>query len=458
MGHRIEVELTSQSDETTWTWRAAGAKLPRGTVASDLVPPGTAVGTVLRAEVETTLDGTTVTALLAPKGKSEPKPIERIEIIGTPQKGPDVNVVLAGKGKRRRDDYGDGDRDGSRRPSGRGPRTEGDRAPRGDGARAPRGEGARPPRGEGRSRDGGSTRGSGAPGAGSTAGGAGGAGGARRTGPARPGGREGAGGRERGDRRPATSTVYRNAALAELRPEQIPVAEQLLRGGIPSVRQAIIEQNTRARAEGRPEVTEAPLMAMAEELRPIINLATWKDRASVARNTGKDTPLRELRSIVASASTVTLDDEGTQMVTALRTSLNERITALRERWVERITGALDEGRVIDALRASIRPPEPSARLSAELAVRLSDAAGQAMSPDLAPAEWLALLEVVVECPVRRTVKPVGLPTGADEALLTEARKAAGLVPELARLLGIPIPPPPGPRRPVLARSGGRRAS
>ena len=443
MGHRIEVELTSQSDETTWTWRAAGAKLPRGTVSSELVPPGTSVGTVLRAEVETTLDGTTVTALLAPKGKSEPKPVERIEIIGTPQKGPDVNVVLAGKGKRRRDDYGDGDRDGSRRPSGRGPRSDGDRGPRGEGPRGPRGEG--------RSREG--TGAGGAPSSGGPAG-------ARRTGPARPGGREG-GGRdrsERADRRPAASTVYRNAALAELKPEQLPVAEQLLRGGIPSVRQAIQEQNARARAEGRPEVTEAPLMAMAEELRPIINLATWKDRASVARNTGKDTPLRELRSIVASSSTVTLDPEGTEMVTALRASLNERITALRERWVERITTALDEGRVADAVRASIRAPEPSARLSAELAVRLSDSAGQAMTADTPTADWLALLEVVVECPVRRTVKPVGLPTDADEALLAEARKAAGLVPELARLLGIPIPPPPGPRRPVPARPAGRRAS
>jgi hypothetical protein len=461
MGHRIEVELTSQSDESTWTWRAAGAKLPRGTVPAELVPPGTPVGTVLRAEVETTLDGTTVTALLAPKGKAEPRPIDRIEVIGTPQKGPDVNVVLAGKGKRRRDDSGD--RDGSRRPSGRGPRAEGTRAPRSDGDRGGRPDGDRggrpdgdrggrpdgdrAPRGEGRgdSRPEGRGRESAAPG------------GARRTGPARPGGREGAG-RERGDRRPAASTAYRNAALAELRPEQLPVAEQLLRGGIPSVRQAIGEQNARARAEGRPEVTEAPLMAMAEELRPIINLATWKDRASVARLSGKDTPLRELRSIVASASTVTLDEEGTEMVTALRTSLNERITALRERWVERITSALDGGRVVDAVRASIRPPEPSARLSAELAVRLADAAGQAMTPDLAPADWLALLEVVVECPVRRTVKPTGLPTGADEALLVEARKAAGLVPELARLLGIPIPPPPGPRRPVPARPAGRRAS
>ena len=439
MGHRIEVELTSQSDETTWTWRAAGAKLPRGTVSAELVPSGTAVGTVLRAEVETTLDGTTVTALLAPKGKSEPKPVERIEILGTPQKGPDVNVVLAGKGKRRRDDYGDDGRDGSRRPSGRGPRTEGDRGARPGGDRGPR-----TPRGDGAAREGAPSR-AGAPG------------GARRSGPARPGGRE-SGGRERGDRRPATSTVFRNAALADLRPEQIPVAEQLIKGGIPSVRQAIQEQNTRARAEGRPEVTEAPLMAMAEELRPIINLATWKDRASVARNSGKDTPLRELRSIVASASTVTLDDEGAEMLASLKSSLTERVTALRERWVERITTSLDEGRVVDAVRASIRAPEPSARLSAELAVRLADAAGQAMSADATPEAWLALLEVVVECPVRRTVKPAGIPAGADETLLAEARKAAGHVPELARLLGIPIPPPPGPRRPVAARPAGRRAS
>ena len=86
MGHRIEVEITSQSDETTWTWRAAGAKLPRGTVSSELVPPGTTVGSVLRAEVEMTLDGTTVTALLAPKGKAAPKQVDRIEVIGTPDR------------------------------------------------------------------------------------------------------------------------------------------------------------------------------------------------------------------------------------------------------------------------------------------------------------------------------------------------------------------------------------
>jgi hypothetical protein len=345
--------------------------------------------------------------------------------------------VLAQTGTRpRRDDRDgprDGSRDGARRPAGGRPR------PEGDGERG---------RSDGASRGRSDSRTSSREGSGPSRG---------RSGPARPGGRE-SGGRDN-PRRLATSNTFRNAALATLKPEELPVAEQLLRGGIPAVRQAIDEQNTRARADSRPEVTPGPLLAMAEKLLPVVNLATWKDRASVARNAGKDVPLRELRSIVASASTVTLDEEGTEMASALRTSLDQRVTALRDKWVERITTSLDDGRVADAVRASIRPPEPAARLSAELAVRLADAAGQAMSADTPPEEWTALLEVVVDSPVRRTVKPAGLPTGADEALLAAARKASGYVPELARLMGIPIPPPPGPRRPVPARSGqGRRAS
>jgi hypothetical protein len=432
MAHRIDVELTSQTGDTSWTWRAAGAKQPRGTVEASLVPDGSSVGTVLRAEVETTLDGTTVTALLPPKGKGDARKVERIEILGTPQRGPDVNVVLAPKSKRRRDDRGDRDdrpRDGARRPSDRRPRPEGERGPRSD-SRARRPDGAGPPSESG---------------------------GRKRSGPSRPGSRE-SGGRDN-PRRLTPSSTYRNAALATLPPEQLPVAEQLLKGGIPAVRQAIEEQNARARAESRPEVTPGPLLSLAEQLLPVINLASWKDRAASARAAGKDVPLRELRSIVASASTVTLDEEGTEMAAGLRTALDQRVTALRERWVERITSALDDGKTVDAVRASIRPPEPAARLSSELAVRLSEAAGRAMSAETPPGEWLALLEVVVDSPVRRTVKPAGLPADADETVLTAARKASGYVPELARLMGIPIPPPPGPRRPVPARSApGRRAS
>jgi len=446
MAHRIEVELTSRTDQDTWTWRAAGAKQPRGTVDAALVPAGSEQGTVLRAEIETTLDGSAVLALLPLKAKSARK-IETIDIIGTPHAGPDVNVVLAGTSKKgRREDRPDGDRGRDRGGEQGGARRPADRRPRPE---AGTGEGTRRPRPE--SGSGGGTRGPrpDRPGRGEAPSGTGGD--ARRDRPARPAGRDGA-------RRPAQSTTYRNAALSTLKPEQLPVAEQLLRGGIPAVRQAIEEQNARARSEGRTEVTPAPLLALAEQLLPVVNLAAWKDRASAARSGGKDVPLRELRSIVASASTVTLDEEGRESLTALRATLDQRVTALRERWVERITAALDEGRVTDAVRASIRPPEPATRLSAELAVRLAEAAGQAMSGDTSPADWLALLEVVVDSPVRRSVKPAGIPPGADDSLLAAARQASGYVPELARLLGIPIPPPPGPRRPVSTRPAANRRS
>ena len=98
------------------------------------------------------------------------------------------------------------------------------------------------------------------------------------------------------------------------------------------------------------------------------------------------------------------------------------------------------------------------RLPAELAVRLSDSAGSAMLSDLDEKEWLQILEAVVGSPVRRTVKPAGLPSAGSETVLNAARHAAGSVPQLARLLGLPIPPPPGPRRPPRQLGPARRAA
>ena len=92
-----------------------------------------------------------------------------------------------------------------------------------------------------------------------------------------------------------TSTLHRNAMLATLRPEQIPVAEQLLRGGLQAVRQAIDTQNASAKAAGKPPVAAEALLAMADELLPTVRLADWKDRASVAQTAGKDYRLRELQ-------------------------------------------------------------------------------------------------------------------------------------------------------------------
>jgi hypothetical protein len=462
MTRRIDIELTSSRDDGTWTWRAPGARQPRGSLEGTLLPSGAKVGDILRAEAEFDLDGILVTSVLAPREDARTGKVARIEIIGSGRDSAPggVSVVLV-PGSRRRDE------DGGSRPrrtgQGRGsaPRRNGTEGPPSGDERGPRTgrpgrdtPAARDPRSARSERDAPGDR----PARGERS--APGARSGRPESPAHPGR---AGRPERSDRperserprRLQTVSTHRNAALGELRPEQLPVAEQLLRGGIPAVRNAIEEQNARARAEGRAEVAPDALLTLAEELLPRMNLAAWKDRAVAARNAGKDAPLREVRSVVASASTVTLDDEGREMVGALRDALQSRVTALRDAWLARIVTALDAGRVADALRVSARPPEPAARVPAELAVRLADEAGKAMAPGLAEAEWKTLLEAVVDSPVRRTVKPAGLPDPAGEELRSSARRAAGLVPELAKLLGLPIPPPPGPRRPT--PSGARGA-
>jgi hypothetical protein len=218
---------------------------------------------------------------------------------------------------------------------------------------------------------------------------------------------------------------------------------------MPTVRQSIEEQNAAARAGGKPAAAADAILRMAEELLPVMKLAEWKDRASSAQSAGRDFRLRELRAVVAASRTVILDDEGRALAKSLHESLDQRVTALRDEWLARITSALDEGRTLDALRATGRAPEPGTRCPADLAVRLANAASTAMTAALGPEEWLALLDAVVESPVRRTVKPEGIP--ASEEVSAAARNAAGLVPELARLLGLRIPPPP-PRRTIVRRS------
>ncbi len=429
MSRRIDIELTSQSGDGTWTWRAAGARQPKGTVEGALVPAGEGVGAVLRADVEIGLEGIEILSLGPAKPLRSPERTEgRIEVKGTPKRAPDVSVVLApGSGRRsRRDEDGDRRDRGGRRhggPPDREERTRGDRAERGERAeRAERGD--RGERGE-RTERGDRARGSGP----------------RRPGGRRPGDAEG---RPTRGERPSlpTSTVHRNAMLAALRPEQIPVAEQLLRGGLQAVRQAIDAQNAAAKASGKPPASDA-LLAMAEDLLPTVRRADWKDRAAVAQTAGKEYRLRELRAVVAASRTLNLDDEGRAMAKALQESLESRSTALREEWLARINNALKDGRVQQALEASIRPPEPGTRCPAELAVRLAAAAGEAMTAELPPEEWMGLLDTVVASPVRRTVKPAGIPD--DEVAQQAARHAAGSVPALAKLLGLRIPPPP-PRR------------
>ena len=235
--------------------------------------------------------------------------------------------------------------------------------------------------------------------------------------------------------------------MAALPPEHQPIAEQLVRGGIPAVRRAIDEQNAQLKAAGQGEIRGEELLKIAEDVLPSLKAAEWRDRAEAAVKDVDEIALRDLRSVVSS-SDVARDDESRALAKTLRDALERRINEQRERWLKELTEGIDENRLVRALRIAARPPDPSTRFPAELAARLSEAAGAAMAADTPVDRWAALLEAVAASPVRRSVKPAALPADAPEALLQAAKQAAGRVPALAPLLGIDMPPPPGPLRPV----------
>ncbi|MBV9043252.1 MAG: hypothetical protein JOZ68_19845 [Acidimicrobiia bacterium] len=435
MAVRLEIELTSARDDGTWTWRAAGARQPKGVLEAGVLPEGVKVGDILRVEAEQNIDGINVTTVLPSKTKSrEP---ELLEMIAKPE-GPLVSASLTGR-----------DRD--------------ERRGRGEGRRPPRGDrGERPPRRD-RDRD--------------------------RDRAARPAARDGGGPpRRAGGGRPAAPTeerpsrprpkrlhagrAHRDALIATLPPEQVPVAEQLLKGGIPAVRQAVQTQNEQAKGSGSPEINAEPLVALAEELLPRLKAAEWRDRAEAAMAQADEVGLRDLRAVVAGADTVARDTESRELAAKLRDALERRSASERQAWAEEVSSALDDGRVVRALRISGRPPEAGARFPNELADRLSEAAGAAMGPDAAPDRWAAVLDAVAGSPVRASVKPAGLPAEPGEDLLKTARQAASRVPALAPLLGIEAkapaarapkpprrpPPPPPPPPPQLAEAAAEPES
>ncbi len=410
MTRRIEIELTSKLDDGRYTWRAAGAREPRGTLDASLVPDGTGLGVVLRAEIDSGIDGVDVLAIMQRKEASPLDPRgEAIQMIGPPKQDAGVQVTLAEKGRGRRFDREDRDDRGGR--GSRGPRERGRPSTRRDGPReggapgdrpraersgADRSDGPRPDRPERAGRPERTERPRGAGSSGPSHG-AGASGPPRGEGRGRDDGKGREDPRGRGDRRGgpqrrdarrpgelAVSMVHRNALLATLGPEQLPVAEQLLRGGLPAVRQAIDEQNRAALAAGRPTVAPETILAIADDLLPLTSLAAWKDRAAAVHHAGPSVRLRDLRPVVTSARTVTLDEEARGVLKELQGILHVKVEELRASWIAKVTSLLEKGEVVESLTVVSRPPDSATRCPAELAAALTEAAGKALDPELPP--------------------------------------------------------------------------
>ena len=421
MSHRLDIELTSSSD-SGWTWRAAGARQPKGTVDISLLYPGAQVGDVVRAEAERDLDGTRIVLIVAPRAsKAEAERIQPMERAA----GPAVSVSYADKPGGRRGRDGDDDR--------RGPRP-----PRGDRPDGPRPDG---PRGDRANRPGGDRTGPGAPRGPRPE---------RAVRPDRPERTERPSRPERPSRegsRPAQKRftpgkAHRDALLDTLPVEHRPVAEQLFRGGIPAVRQAIIDQNAQLKAAGQNEVPAAPLLAMAEDLLPKTRQAEWLDRAAAALDVADEIALRDLRAVVTQADGVAKDDASRDMSAKLREALNRRVEGERTSWTNDITASLNDNKLVRAVRLSGRLPDPGAKLPTELLSRLVSDTNAGLSAETPQDRWAALIEAAADAPFRRDIVPAGLPANPNESVLATAAQASNRIPSLLKLLGLTIPPPP----------------
>jgi hypothetical protein len=394
MSRRLEIELTSERPDGTWTWRAAGAKQPKGDLVATVLPDGAKVGDVLRADAEFAVDGIEIIAVLPPKSaRKEP---ERLVVVGTQKDEPLVTTQLApkgrGGGRRDRGDRGDrGDRAdrGDRGDRRGGPRSDRDgQAPRRERSDRPRGPRPDPV-------------------------------------PERP-----------KPKRLRPGRAHRAAILDELAVEERPIAEQVLRGGVPAVREAIAKQNEQARTENRPEIPSEQLVALAERLLPKLRAAEWRDKADAALSDLDELDLRDLRSVVVAADGNTRDDESRALLVQLQEGLTRRVEQEHTNWVEDMTANLDAGRFVRALRLSSRPPKAGTPLPPELATRLIAAVSEGLTPTVNQDLWAAALDALAFSPVRNQVVPAGRPETPSEGLLEAVMRVGDRLPKIVELFGL----------------------
>ncbi|MBO0731568.1 MAG: hypothetical protein J2P57_20080, partial [Acidimicrobiaceae bacterium] len=103
MARRIDIELTSARDDGSWTWRAAGARQPRGVLDGGLLYEGAKAGDVVRADADFEIDGIVIVSVAAPRDKDKERvEPDRLEILGPRREpAPGVTANLTGRSERR---------------------------------------------------------------------------------------------------------------------------------------------------------------------------------------------------------------------------------------------------------------------------------------------------------------------------------------------------------------------
>ena len=396
-----------------WTWRAAGAKVPKGLVEATMLPDLSKVGDVLKIEADFDIDGITVLSVVQQRDKSQKATFLQL-IDDKPFTA--VTEKLARKSK---------NKDDKPRRDKRGPRT--DRPATSEGSDKPRRE--RPPRAPRTPR---SPSDSAAPPVVQL--------------PIRP-----------VAKRIKPGRTHRRAVLASLPEEQRSVAERVLDGGLRAVREAIKTQNVKLKADGKPEVKADGLISMAQDILPKLKVAEWLDKAEAAKKDLLQLDLRDLRAVVVGADDpmVVRDESTRELATELKLALKQRQETEMSQWLEDIKASLAAVRVLRAIKLSGEPPKAGVLFPVELGQQLAKAAADSLSNEASSDRWIAVLEALAFSPIRTAVKPLGAPQATTDALRQTVKRLAPLIPQIATLFAIEVKPgaqtprplrPPRPKR------------
>ena len=427
MSRRIAIELTSNKGDGTWTWRAAGAREPRGVINADLLPKGAGISSVFTAEVQSDMDGIAVLAVIESEDtRTEP---ETIEVLGTGKHSSGVNFKGSGRGGKRR-------RGAGAPPGGFGDDGFGDDRWTRQGRAGPRSAG---------------------PG---------------RPGQARPGGR-----RKKGSQRGAQDSQtrlrpdreHRKKWLASVPPEHARLAEQIAsgklrtqerqktetdasetpypetgsidtNGALESANPAIADSASNAsletaegsKAQSKTSAAKSKKDAAAQLLAEY-RTAEWQDRADFVLANFEKIDLAEIRMLVADSGACARTPETRSQADEAREKLTERTERMHGEWLADLAVHLSEGRVLRALRQSGQPPKAGVPLPPDLVQWLTSAAADILTPEAQPDRWSKTLQALAVSPVRRLVRPEHPPATLSPELTDTLTELAPRFPHIAAL-------------------------
>ena len=422
MNKRFEIEITSQLSEDAWTWRVVGARLPKGKIDASLLPDSVQVGTVLRAEAESSLDGIDILRTFELEPPSEPT--NRIELLNTRTQFAVTTQLAPKRGKQKRHARTqNADNKGSKR-------TPNAHTASGSTAQLSNAQDARKPETRNRKELKGKNKKQ------------------RQSQKFQQNERT----HERHkheqsgltqNRNDASSTqssnqlrpkkVHRQALMGCLTEEQKPLAHELAQGGIPHLRKLLERLDERAKAENLPQVASVKLLDLAEDFLPYIQTATWRDRAEAALESIEHVDLSEIRSIVVASDSSARTEETRVLADQIKSALTARVEFDHNKWLANLATNISENRAVRALRLSSQPPKAGAPLPVDIAERLIALASAELNEEISAHRWLVLVEALVYSPVRMHVQPAGKPKKPNDALLYKINKIAHKVPHIASM-------------------------